>query len=72
MRKKFAASCGFIYAIVTHAILLGIAIFAGGVLATLAVAALEPWMSVEIERTVDIIVVFVVVPVAGVTGLVWL
>ena len=72
MRKKFAASCGFTYAIVTHAILLGIAIFAGGVLATLAVAAVEPWISVEIERTVDIVVVFVIIPIAGATGLVWL
>ena len=72
MRKKFTASSGFLYAIVTHAILLCIAIFAGGVLATLAVAALEPWISIKIERTVDIIVVFVVGPVAGVTGLVWL
>ena len=72
MRKKFTASCGLLYAIVTHATLLGIAIFTGGVLATLAVAAVEPWISIKIERTVDIIVVFVVVPVAGVTGSVWL
>ena len=72
MRKKFTASCGLLYAIVIHATLLGIAIFTGGVLATLAVAALEPWISVKIERTVDIILVFVVVPVAGLTGLVWL
>jgi hypothetical protein len=72
MSEKFVAFYGFIHAIVTHAILLGIAIFAGGVLATLAIAALEPWISVEIERTVDIIVMFMIVPVAGVTGLAWL
>ena len=29
-------------------------------------------MSIEIERTVDIIVMFMIVPVAGVTGLAWL
>ena len=72
MSKKFASFYGFIHAIVTHAILLGIAIFAGGVLAMLAVAAVEPWMSIEIERTIDIIVMLMIVPVAGVTGLAWL
>jgi len=72
MSKKFAALHGFIYAIATHAILLGIAIFAGGVLATLAVAAVGSWISIEIERTVGIIVMLMIVPVAGVTGLVWL
>ena len=72
MSKKSAAFYGFIHAIVTHAILLGIAIFAGGVLAMLAVAAVEPWISIEIERTVDMIVMFMIVPVAGVTGLAWL
>ena len=72
MGKRFTASCGLLYAIVTHATLLCIASFAGGVLAMLAIAAVEPLISVKIERIVDIIVVFVVVPVTGVTGLVWL
>ena len=72
MSKKFAALHGFIYAIATHAILLGTAIFAGGVLATLAVAAVGSWISIEIERTVGTIVMLMIVPVAGMTGLVWL
>ena len=72
MSKKFAAFYGFIYAVATHAILLGTAIFAGGILATLAVAAVGSWISIEIERTVGIIVMLMIVPVAGVTGFVWL